>query len=262
MDGLDPRLATAFIAAAHRYRRVVLVRASIIAVELALTLYLDHWAVWIVVGLLGFGQLVVLVMLPFVARRMRRWRARLAADVTALAWLHAVPDAKARAYRLELHDRADDVMELYATEAVATDAVAAARALAHQPTVTTTEAARAETAPVHRLASKLRQLADAARAASSAGLTAQAANAARAVATWRARLFASADGAGPLRPAATWPAQPHAELERQLDRLLHLYGADAIGRRGGATSSRELFTAEITAALAAFAALADRPPPA
>ncbi len=261
MDGLDPRLAAAFIAAAHRYRRVVLVRALIIAAEIALALYLDHWAVWIVVGLLGFAQLVVLVMLPFVARRAQRWRARLAADVTVLSWLHAAPDAKARAHRIELHDRADDVMELYATEAVAADAVAAARALAHQPTVTTTEAARTEVAMVHRLARKLRQLADAARAAPSAGLAAQAPLADRTVATWRARLFASADGASPLLPAATWPAQPHADLERQLDRLIHLYGADQLSRRK-VSSIRELFTAEITAALAAFAALADRPPPA
>jgi hypothetical protein len=257
---LDPRLALAFNAHRTRLWRVVLARALTIAGLLALALYTHHWGAWTAFGVIGFMQAAGLIALVLVSRMPDRLRARLEVDERELAWLHAAPEPRTKLHRVELHDREGDLTALFVPAAIARGATEAARELAHAPTVTTDDAARAAVEPRQRLLGKLVQLERAASTTAAPKLAQHAATATAAVAAWRRRLFPPLAHPYRAEPEAAGTA---ADVEARLDKLLHLYASaklgeghrvkvEAIERAKNLPEgilTPELFTAEIAALL-------------
>lgn len=250
VPALDPRLDAAFAAHAGRLRRIVVGQLAVVVVAVAAAAAVDHWALWLLAGVVAVGQTLSALVVLGITSVARSLRTRLEADVGELTWLHVLEVPGSPQQVLELHDRDDQAMVLVVTSAIAAGAVAAARALPSPPTVTTTAAERTAAAPRHRLAGKLRRLERAARASSSPRLVALAGGAGEAVAAWRALLFAAAGdpyreplgaaAAGPPVESARWAELPRADLEARLDRLLRLYQAVTLDDRRRAAMAAAL----------------------
>jgi len=250
VPALDPRLDAAFAAHAGRLRRIVVGQLAVLVVAVVGAVAVDHWALWLLAGVVAVGQTLSALVVLGIASVGRSLSTRLEADVGELTWLHVleVPGSAQRV--LELHDRDDQATVLLVTTAIADGAVAAVRALPSPPTITTTAAERTAAAPRHRLAGKLRRLERAAQASSSPRLVALAGVAGEAIAAWRALLFGAASdpyrdphvtaAAGPPVESARWAELPRADLEARLDRLLRLYQAVTLDDRRRAAMAAAL----------------------